>query len=166
MTYIRKTEKADLPKLVELQEDFCKALGVYDPEQINIDVKDLERSLFEFGGVQSYTIQLNEAFDSEIIGFVHTNNVLHSATGKLYLHGQTLFIAQEHRHKGHGLAAMKFLFDLVAEGPYHKFKGECRKDNKHALNLYKNLGATTDGGSYEIAFSKKVCSELSVRLNG
>jgi len=77
-----------------------------------------------------YTLKL----DNRIIGYIAFDTVLEN------MDIQSIVIAKDYQHKGHGTTLLNFAFDYAIENNITNIFLEVRKSNEKAINLYEKLG--------------------------
>ena len=134
---IRAAEPADAPVILDLiQElaDYEKA-----PSEVIATVADLEATLFcEKPAVFCYLI---EEDGSTVVGMAIWFLNYSTWHGKHGIYLEDLFVREQYRGRGYGLAMLKFLANRCIERGYTRFQWWVLDWNTPAIEFYKSQGA-------------------------
>jgi len=136
---IRAAEPADAPLILELiQElaDYEKA-----PTEVIATVADLEATLFcESPAVFCHLIE-EDYGGGPVVGMAIWFLNYSTWHGKHGIYLEDLFVREQYRGRGYGLAMLKFLASLCVERGYTRFQWWVLDWNTPAIEFYKSQGA-------------------------
>lgn len=117
---IRKLEKKDINRIVQLEEEiFGESLG-YD-----IFMNEIDNPLIRFRVLEE---------NNEIIGYI--GGCFFSEEGEIY----NFLIDKKYQHKGYGTMLITSLFDEIKKDGTKVVTLEVRHNNVNAYNFYLKLG--------------------------
>jgi GNAT superfamily N-acetyltransferase len=150
---IRKGEKADCPKLLELINE----LAVYEKAAVEVEISVAELEADGFGENAIYDLFVAE-YQEEIIGIALFYEKYSTWKGRsIYL--EDLIVTQEHRGNGAG----KALFNAVAQEAKKRNSGRMEWQvldwNQSDIEFYEKAGAELDGEWINCKYRKEDLQE-------
>lgn len=136
---IRRGEKKDLPRLLELIQE----LAVYErePEAVMVTVDELARDGFGENPLYSFFVAETE---NGIVGIAHYYYRYSTWSGKvLYL--EDLIVTENERGKGYGKKLLDRIIQQADEDNCRLCVWQVLDWNEPSINFYKNIGAHLDG---------------------
>lgn len=134
---IRAATEADLDVIIELIHGL--ALYEHEPEAVQLDRDEFRGHLF---GERPYAeVIMAEGDGGEVVGFALFFHNLSTWTGKPGIWLEDLFVREERRGEGHGLALLTELARLAVERGCGRLEWSVLDWNEPSIGFYKSLGA-------------------------
>lgn len=153
---IRKAEKADCPRLLELIAEL--ALFEKAPEEVTVTLKEFEDAGF---GNQPVWKAFVAEVDGFIVGFA-LYYVRYSTWKGCRMYLEDLIITEAYRNRGIGSILIK---TLVKEASQKGFKGmlwQVLDWNEPAIGFYKKLNASFDNGWINVSLERKQFADFDL----
>jgi GNAT superfamily N-acetyltransferase len=136
---IRAAESADAPVILELIQELAESEKA--PTEVIATVEDLEVTLFcDNPAVFCHLIEENSG-GREVVGMAIWFLNYSTWHGKHGIYLEDLFVREQYRGRGYGLAMLKFLAALCIERGYTRFQWWVLDWNTPAIEFYKSQGA-------------------------
>lgn len=134
---IRAATEADLDVIIELIHGL--ALYEREPEAVQLNRDEFRRHLF---GERPYAeVIMAEGDGGEVVGFALFFHNFSTWTGRPGIWLEDLFVREERRGKGHGLALLTELARLAVERGCGRLEWSVLDWNEPSIGFYKSLGA-------------------------
>ena len=115
-------------------------LAIYEkaPEEVFATASDIRDSLFQEHPVAfCHVVEVDGAVVGIALWFLNYSTWL----GKPGLYLEDLFVLEEHRGNGYGMALLKTLANLAVERDYERFQWWVLDWNQPSIDLYLRMGA-------------------------
>ncbi len=136
MIVIRPAEAADVPLILQLIRDL--ALYERDPDAVVATEADLLRD--GFGPTPRFQVLIAE-HDGAPAGFAFYFFTYSTWRGSQMLHLEDLFVREEARKQGIGIALMRRLARVAVDSGCARFGWQVLDWNEPAIGFYRSLGA-------------------------
>ena len=133
---IRPAQKSDAATILS----FIQELAVYEkePDAVKSSVTDIERALFS---ERASVYGLIAEHQGKAVGFAVYFLNYSTWLGKHGLYLEDLYVKENQRGQGVGMALMKHLAKTALESGYGRFEWSCLDWNTPSRNFYESFGA-------------------------
>lgn len=134
---IREATSKDTKLILE----FIKKLAKYEKllHKVSATEASLKKSIFKNKEAEVLIAEYNK----EPVGFALFYKSYSTFLGQANMYLEDIFVNEDMRNKGIGLAMFKVLTKIAKQRKYQRFEWSCLKWNKPSLQFYNRIGAKT-----------------------
>ena len=153
---IRKAAVADAPQVVELIGEFAAFEKL--EREFRITESDLTEVVF---GAKAFVYLLVAASENRLSGFALLYPKFASFRGERSLYLEDLYVRQNERGKGLGLALLKAAAKFAQANGFRRLDWQALKWNTSAIEFYRKIGAESDDGNVNFRLIGKNFKDLA-----
>lgn len=153
---IRKALIADVPQVVELLREFA----VFEKLEHDFFITENDLSEVVFGEKAFVRLLVADSAD-EVIGFALLYPKFASFRGERSLYLEDLYVRQNLRGKGLGLALLKAAAKFAVSDGFERLDWQALKWNTPAIDFYRKIGAESDDGNINFRLVGKNFKDLA-----
>ncbi|EAT99777.2 GNAT family N-acetyltransferase [Campylobacter curvus] len=152
---IRPANIADTHAIIAL----IKELAEYEkmPDEVKINEEIFKRHIFE----NRYANALLAEADGQIVGYAIYFHSFSTWLGRAGIHLEDLYVKQEFRGRGAGLAMIKRLVEICEDEGFGRLEWECLDWNEPSIKFYENLGAKRQSGWLKFRLTKDEIAQIA-----
>ncbi|WP_169779421.1 GNAT family N-acetyltransferase [Campylobacter curvus] len=152
---IRPANIADTHAIIAL----IKELAEYEkmPNEVKIDEEIFKRHIFE----NHYANAIVAEADGQIVAYAIYFHSFSTWLGRAGIHLEDLYVKQEFRGHGAGLAMIKRLAEICEDEGFGRLEWECLDWNEPSIKFYENLGAKRQSGWLKFRLMKDEIAQIA-----